>query len=107
MNTVIAYEIVDHGFDGASYFPGCGVAFTDFDEVYTGAGNTAAEALEDAIEQALCGGDCAFPSEFTGEIQDGWLNSDWAKQESDVEDNDEWHYYVSIRVRFERKEERA
>ena len=51
MKTVSAYQISEHGFDAPDYFQGCGVACTEFADVATGIGETAAEALEDALEQ--------------------------------------------------------
>lgn len=101
MGTVVAYEIVDHGEDGASYFPGCGVAFTDFDSVATGCGSSAREALEDALEQSVMGED-VWPSELTAEV-DALVGtySDTPIDAGDGDDfNDEWHYYVSVRVKY-------
>ena len=103
MPTVDTYEIVDHGQDGESYFPGCGVAFTSFDTVFTGIGDTPGEALDDALEQAAIGGDCDFTREQSEAIAADWLNDkEWADKplDTDAEGNDEWHHYVSIRVRF-------
>lgn len=45
------YEIIDHGVDHARYFQGCGVAFTEFKHVVTGAGETPLDAIDDALEQ--------------------------------------------------------
>jgi hypothetical protein len=45
------YEIVNHGMEHSQYFCGCGTAFSDFDNVVTGAGLDAKEAYEDAMEQ--------------------------------------------------------
>ncbi len=49
-----SYEIVRHGIEYPDYFQGCGVSFTDFDEVQTGIGDTEREAFEDALEQTCC-----------------------------------------------------
>lgn len=48
----IAWEVVDHGWDGDSYFPGCGVSFTSYTHVATGRGVSARAALTDALECA-------------------------------------------------------
>lgn len=48
--TVRAFELEDHGTDHAQYFPGAGIALTDFEDIGTGVGNTPAQALEDALE---------------------------------------------------------
>jgi hypothetical protein len=52
MKNINEFEIVVHGIEHSDYFQGCGVAFTKFNECYTGIGNNASEALEDALEQA-------------------------------------------------------
>ena len=46
----IEHEVFDHGIRGTDYFPSQGTAFTDYDYVVTGAGETFNEALEDALE---------------------------------------------------------
>jgi hypothetical protein len=48
------YQIVDHGIDGSQYFPGCGTAYTPFENVVTGIGDNPAEALDDCLEQIAC-----------------------------------------------------
>lgn len=53
---VRSFEIVDHGPECSSYFRGCGTAFSDFEDVSTGIGHSAAEALEDALESLAQGG---------------------------------------------------
>lgn len=50
MNTITAFEFQDLGVDSPSYFQGAGTAFTDWDEVFVGVGDTAREAAEDALE---------------------------------------------------------
>lgn len=45
------YEIINHGYDHSQYFPGCGTAFTKYDFCVTGAGDNAAEAYQDALDQ--------------------------------------------------------
>jgi hypothetical protein len=52
MKKAIAYEIINHGYDHAQYFQGCGVSLTDYDVCCTGIGDTAKEAYMDAVEQA-------------------------------------------------------
>lgn len=43
------FEVIDHGCDGSQSFPGCGSAMTEYKECYTGCGDTASVALEDAL----------------------------------------------------------
>lgn len=45
------YEVISHGIDHSQYFQGCGVSYTPFDHVVTGAGSSAWDALDDAREQ--------------------------------------------------------
>lgn len=102
MKRVAEYQIVDHGPDGESYFPGCGVAFTRFDEVFSGIGDTAGEALADALNQAS--ESCDLSSQHSAAIDNEWLEAEWANRPAarpGEEVGDEWHYYVSIRVKFE------
>lgn len=47
----LQYEVLDHGWDGDSYFPGCGVYGTRFLHVVTGRGYSAREAFDDALDQ--------------------------------------------------------
>jgi hypothetical protein len=47
---ILDHEVVDHGVEGEQYFQGCGVAYTDFDDVATGIGDTYNDALADALE---------------------------------------------------------
>ena len=54
--TVVEFEIVDHGIAHEQYFQGCGVAFTEFDEVVTGIGDNPAEAIDDCLEQMASNG---------------------------------------------------
>ena len=45
------YKIVDHGIDGEQYFQGAGTAYTQWNDCYTGIGDSPAQALGDALEQ--------------------------------------------------------
>lgn len=53
---VRSFELEDHGIDHAQYFLGAGLAFSDFEDIRTGAGSTPREALDDALEQLACSG---------------------------------------------------
>jgi len=81
------HQILDHGVEYEQYFQGCGTSFTDYTDVYTGIGDSAKEALEDALEQAAtCGWD-------VDSIENNESNA------LDVtEGADECHHYVSIRL---------
>ena len=54
-----SYEIINHGIENSSYFQGCGTSYTRFTHCFTGIGDDAKEAYEDAIELAYQGGDVA------------------------------------------------
>jgi len=48
---LIEYEILDHGMMYSDYFQGCGVSYTRFTHVWTGAGDSSKEAYNDALDQ--------------------------------------------------------
>lgn len=62
------YAITSHGIDSESYFPGFGVAFTKYDDVATGIGDTEREALDDALDQLVQQGYTLGP-ELTAELE--------------------------------------
>lgn len=101
MKKVTAYEVLDHGFDAPDYFQGCGTAFTEFDDVVTGTGDTAREAYEDALESLAQGGwDVASvrgKSALSRQTVRGFLRSQGFRG-AEVDDS-EMRAYVSIRVR--------
>lgn len=72
MKAIVKFEFLSHGIDHPDYFQGCGVAFTEYDECYTGIGDTEREAAEDALEQCITNGDF-WPSEMQEERQSGGL----------------------------------
>ena len=49
------YEIIDHGIEHEQYYQGCGVAFTHFDYIHTGCGDSFNDALDDAFDQIAMG----------------------------------------------------
>ncbi len=91
------YEIIDHGVDHSQYFQGCGCAFTEFTNCYTGVGNNAKEAYEDAVGMIYS---------VEGEKADRLKLSKRprginAKNKVPAGANEEMYYYVSIRYRME------
>ena len=86
------FEILVHGTDHEQYFPGCGTAFSDFENVVTGIGMNAKESYEDAVEQIyqILGGEEANKLKLPKRPK-GISRSDRAPVE------DGWWYYVSIR----------
>ena len=97
------YEIVNHGIENSQYFQGCDTHGTSYDHCVTGCGDTAAEALEDAIDQIIMSFDdfdvdsldVIEPIEGSESVLDVIIN------DPDYEDGDcmdiEAFYYVSIR----------
>jgi hypothetical protein len=99
------YQIIDHGIDHEQYFQGCGIAFTPYDHVVTGIGETAQEAYDDALEQmAMMGHEhwIALPApEERFPDTDASVESYLAyHQIEDHPDVCELHWYVSIRYKF-------
>jgi hypothetical protein len=95
------YDIVDHGVENEQYFQGCGIAFTKFDECFTGIGDNFAEAISDALEQVAMSTDYDTEDLETRILEDNpLLGGTLDGHKSDVpEDADECHYYTSIRIR--------
>jgi hypothetical protein len=107
MSTITSFEVIDHGEDGSSYFPGCGVAFIRFAHVATGVGDTGAEALEDALEQMAMGGhpltaeqEAEAHTYLSEPDRSAWGQLDHSECDSDHNDDD-WNHYVSIRYNVE------
>lgn len=50
MKKITKYEIINHGIYHSQYFPGCGTYGTDYDQVFTGIGENAKEAYENALD---------------------------------------------------------
>lgn len=89
------FEIVDHGIEHEQYWQGCGVAFTKFDHVSTGAGWNPAEAIEDALEGLAC---CGWDCDGMDERILAYLGVEYLPTEPTTEDREDCYYYVSIRV---------
>lgn len=109
MQTVIDYELIDHGIDNSQYFQGCGTDYTSFDYVATGIGDTPADAIDDCLEQIAQranGWDC---EELQARIleDEGWdefPTTPSVAEEFPMEDEEnpldcdcETYYHVSIR----------
>ena len=56
VRSVSQYGITKHGVDNDQYFPGDGIAFTQYTDFATGIGDCAREALDDALEQLASSG---------------------------------------------------
>jgi hypothetical protein len=103
MQKIERYEIVDHGVDHSDYFQGCGVAYTEFDKCYTGAGRSLKEALGDALEQIGEHYDLLGCPDLLGECNESSDNDRVTQsyeniREKEPEDS-QLYYYASIRVK--------
>ena len=96
MIKIADYEIIDHGYDHAQYFQGCGTAFTDYDVAITGAGNNAKEAYEDALEQVYMMG---YDGDKLPKRPRGINARHKAPAVYYRDEENEFYYYVSIRIR--------
>jgi len=85
---IIDFEVEDHGVEGSQYFQGAGLAYTDFDDIATGAGNNAAEAFDDALEQLA---------------QNDWDVSELEKEKKDYEDGKEIMMRVSFQTEWDQE----
>jgi len=96
-----SHEFINHGIDFPSYFQGAGVAFTDWDECFTGIGDTPKEAAEDALEIAAQSG--YDVEKITNDLDD--FPSAYAEtQEENDEDEGEFegeypNFYVTLYVK--------
>ena len=99
------YKLLDHGIDHAQYFPGCGVAYTKFDNVQTGCGENFAEALNDALEMIAQTEDNVDLEDLENRINtdlgfkssEDWPTTPEANEDTPEGEESELHYYVSIR----------
>lgn len=96
MKPITGHQILDHGVEGEQYFQGCGVSFTEYTDVATGIGDSAHEALEDALEQlAMNDWDVESITNTLSEVDDVPETAEDSDESSDM------HHYVSIRVKGE------
>lgn len=87
MKTVTEYQVLDHGVENSQSFQGCGVAYTRFEEIATGCGSSAKEAMEDALENLA-----------QMEWETDSIENDLSEKTSVPEDSEDCYHYVSVRV---------
>lgn len=97
-------DITDYGIEHAQYFQGHGVSFTKYKHCSLGSGETYAEALEDALDQAACEG---YDIELTAEDEPSqWegkgpsansQHEDYCEEENHSNCDSELYYYVGLR----------
>jgi len=90
------YNIEDCGIDHEQYFQGVGTAYTEWDSVFVGIGETLREAIEDALEMAAQGDidttDIAGTIGFSESELDRPLHESTDECQSDNEDCPHYHY---------------
>ena len=111
MKKIDDYQLVDHGIDHAQYFPGCGVAFTEYYEVYTGCGSNFAKAIEDVLDQIALDGDYNIDG-LEAKIKEDYRLEKWPTEPNTdkyCEENEdcELYYYLSIRLKGAEEERGA
>lgn len=98
---VTKFEIVDHGLEHPDYFQGCGTAFTEFTEVYTGHGQTPYDAAQEALD--LVCHDNNVSDELLNEMEQSCseLENEDALEEQGrlIPEDSEAVYMVSIRIK--------
>jgi hypothetical protein len=91
--TVRSFEVINHGVEHSQYFQGCGLAFTRFEDVATGIGDSPFEALEDALESLAQNN-----WDVSAVVNDLPKDSDLPEAEDDDAEPSEVYHYVSVRV---------
>jgi len=91
---LISYEILDHGMSHSQYFNGCGVSYTHFTHVWTGAGDNSKEAYNDALDQAYTD---------IGDLADKFQKrpAGFTLRPTVPADSEDVYFYVSIRARIQ------
>jgi len=111
MKKIEGYQLVDHGIDHAQYFPGCGVAFTEYEVCYTGCGSNFAEAIEDVLDQIALDGDYDIEG-LEARIKrdyglEKWLTEPNTDKYCEENEDCELSYYLSIRLKGAEEERGA
>lgn len=93
------YQTTDYGIDNADYFQGHGTSFTKYAHCALGSGDTYAEALNDALEQAaMMGWEIELKAEDLPENWEGKGPSVIGMLEKDEDMNGDCllQYYVGL-----------
>lgn len=99
MKTISEFELVDHGIQNDQYFQGCGIAFTEYEDIATGCGNDPAEAIDDALESLAQGDwDCEDMEQRIID-QEFATKRKFPTKPSVPLSSEDCYYYVSIRVK--------
>jgi hypothetical protein len=89
---------VNHGIENEQYFQGCGVSFTEFEDVATGIGNNYHAALDDALDSLAQGAwDVESNQDMLMELSE--LEERHGNESLSEHISEDCYYYASIRVR--------
>lgn len=93
---VVSWSVEDTGIENSQFHQGYGVAYTQWDAVFMGAGDNFEEAFEDAIGNCSSAGyDLEIPQdEFDKEVE-----SSGSKAVSEGDYNEDCWYYVGLFVK--------
>jgi len=112
MKTITDYQIFDHGVEHSQYFQGEGLCFSTYTDLATGCGSTAAEAMEDCLEQLAMADWDVEGIEKNDDIQE-YCGTDYTDftpcsfceysdtDNSEMCDSCEMYYYITIKVKGE------
>lgn len=95
------FEIINHGIDTPSYFPGVGTSHSSFNSVVTGVGMNAKDAYLDAIDAMYTMHESHqierlhLPTRPSGIRQTDSIGKEYAGASGD--EPSEFHWFVSIR----------
>ena len=92
--TVAEWAAKNHGVEGAQYFQGCGTAFTRWDDVAVGHGNTSLEAYDDAVEQLAMSG---WKVHLLPKRPRGFSNK--SELPKDLDEDSELYHYACVYVK--------
>ena len=98
MKPIVEFQIVDHGIENESYFQGCGLSHTSYEDVATGCGDNPADAIDDALETLAQGNweTEGMEERICAEIGKRRLP---LSPKVTLKHGEECHYYLSIRVK--------
>lgn len=91
--TIQDFEIQDKGFDHPDYFRGAGVAYTKWDDVYVGVGDSPWEAGQDALD-ALEQAGYDVPHDLKKEA-----NKLSKKKDPAAEENPDFLHYIAVYIK--------
>jgi hypothetical protein len=102
MKKAIKYKIINHGYDHSQYFQGQGTAYTEYDMAFTGIGDNAKEAYNDALDQVYGADIDQISLDILPTRPRGIRVTDKVPDRYHEADYDEYHWYVSILIKLKK-----